>query len=136
MIALDTLMPAFEGYIPTVFTTASRKGELHTVCITEVQFISSNMVAISNQFMNTSLNNLRENPKANLRVINPQTLESYNLEIVFQSETIEDDDFEKMKIKLEHIASLCNMESIFKLKSALIFEVTDCWAYDTELITQ
>jgi hypothetical protein len=80
-------------------------------------------VALSFQFFNKTKKNLAENPYAFATIVNPGTLEMYNLELEFDHSETDSDLFEDMDMKLEALASMSGMSGIFKLLAADVYKV-------------
>ena len=64
-----------------------------------------------------------ENPYAFATIVNPGTLEMYNLELEFDHSETDSELFDDMDMKLEAIASMSGMSGIFKLMAADVYKV-------------
>jgi hypothetical protein len=80
-------------------------------------------VALSFQFFNKTKKNIAENPYAFATIVNPGTLEMYNLELEFDHSETDSELFDDMDMKLEAIASMSGMSGIFNLKAADVYKV-------------
>jgi len=119
----DNIKGAMEGVFPSALVTTSADGEPNTTIISQVYYVDADHVALSFQFFSKTIRNVRENPNALVSVINPVTLEEWNLEISYDHSENEGPVFDDMDMKLEAIASVVGMSGIFKLKSADIYTV-------------
>ena len=119
----DEHMPCLEGMFPSWMTTCSLDGEPNTTVLSQVWYVDSDHVALSFQFFNKTKNNIMENPHAYATIVNPQTMEMYNLELEYDHSETEGDLFDDMDMKLEAIASMTGMSGIFKLLAADIYAV-------------
>ena len=92
--------------------------------ISQVYYVDGDHVALSHQFFNKTIRNVRENPKALVALISPETFESWDLELEYDRSETSGPVFETMDMQLEAIASMVGMKGIFKLRAADIFRVT------------
>ena len=119
----EEIKPAMQGIIPSIIVTCSLDGEPNTTYISQVYYVDENHVALSFQFFNKTIRNVRENPNACAYVTNPETYESWFLQIQYDHSETEGQIFEEMDIKIEAIASMTGMSGIFKLHAADIYNV-------------
>ena len=119
----DNIKGVMEGVFPSALVTTSSDGEPNTTIISQVYYVDADHVALSFQFFSKTIKNVRENPNALVSVINPVTLEEWNLEISYDHSENKGPVFDDMDMKLEAIASVVGMSGIFKLKSADIYTV-------------
>ena len=116
-------LPALQGMFPSCITTCSAAGEPNTTVISQVWYVDKEHVALSFQFFNKTKKNIAENPYAFATIVNPGTLEKYNLELEFDHSETDSDLFEDMDMKLEALASMSGMSGIFKLLAADVYKV-------------
>ena len=76
------------------------------------------------QFFNKTIKNVRENPYAIAWVINPETFDSWDLELEYDHSETSGPVFDAMDMRIEAIASMTGMTGIFKLQAADIYRVT------------
>src|SRR6185503_15630253 len=100
--ALETLTPCFQGLFPAWLYTCSRDGVPNSAILSHVE---SRHVALSFQFFNKSRRNIAENPKAGLRLYDPDTLQAYVLRLRYVRSEFEGPLFESMRLRIEAIAS-------------------------------
>lgn len=117
------MLPALQGVIPSFLATCNAQGEPNAAVISQAFYVDENHLALSFQFFNKTIKNVRENPKAFLEVINPQNFDFWNMEIEYDHSETEGNVFDQMDMQLEAIASMSGMAGIFKLKSADIYRV-------------
>jgi hypothetical protein len=120
----EEMMPAFQGIIPSPFSTSSKDREPNVSYVSQVYYVDEKHVAISNQFFNKSMRNIRECEKACVNVSNPQTFNTWNLQLKYVRSETDGPLFEEMKDQLEAIASMSGMEDVFVLHAAEVFEIT------------
>jgi predicted pyridoxine 5'-phosphate oxidase superfamily flavin-nucleotide-binding protein len=115
---------SMEGMIPSLIGTADAHGEPNVSYISQVWYVDERHVALSHQFFNKTMRNLRENPRVSITTIDPPTFASYEfLGRHVRTET-SGPVFDAMAMQLEAIASMSGMSDVFELKAAEIFEIT------------
>ena len=119
----EEMIPAMQGIIPATLATSSKAGIPNVGFISQVFYVDESHVALSFQFFNKTVRNVRENPRASVRIYHPETFNSWDLEIKYKRSEDEGPVFDEMDMQLEAIASMTGMSGIFKLKSAEIYEV-------------
>jgi len=125
MIPLETLTSCFQGLLPAWLCTCSRDGVPNVAMLSHVDYVDSSHVALSFQFFNKSKRNVAENPRALVRLYDPDTLQMIALRLRFVRTETEGPVFEKMRLRIEAIASYSGLKGIFKLLGADIYEVLD-----------
>lgn len=123
MIPLESLTSCFQGIIPAWLCTCSKDGIPNAAIISHVDYVDARHVALSFQFFNKSKRNVAENPKAMVRLIDPDTMQAYKLGLRFVRTETEGPLFESMRLRIEAIASYSGLKGIFKLLGADVYEV-------------
>ena len=119
----DEIKPAMGGVIPAHVGTCSLDGTPNVTALSQVYYVDADHVALSFQFFNKTIKNVRENPRAVAWIINPETFDSWDLELEYDHSETSGPVFEVMDMRLEAIASLTGMTGIFKLRAADIYRV-------------
>ena len=119
----DSLKPALQGVVPAVIATCSPEGEPNITYISQAFYVDIEHVALSFQFFNKTIRNIRQNPRGYLTVVHPETGEEWGMEVLFQRSETEGPLFDAMEMQLEAIASLQGMEDVFKLQAADVYRV-------------
>jgi hypothetical protein len=119
----DEIKPATQGVIPSQVATCALDGTPNVTVISQVYYVDPDHVALSYQFFSKTSKNIRENPRALAWVINPETFESWDLEIEYDHSETSGPVFDAMDMQIEAIASMTGMKGIFKLKAADIYRV-------------
>ena len=112
-----------QGIIPSALVTCSADGVPNTAYISQVYYVDEDHVAISHQFFNKSIRNVRENPQVCVSIVNPESFMMWRLDLLFSRSETEGKLFEEMSGQLEAIASMMGMENVFKLKSADVYKI-------------
>ncbi len=119
----DEIKPAMQGVIPSHVVTCSRNGIPNASVISQVYYVDADHVALSHQFFNKTMRNVRENPQAAVWITHPETFESWDLELHYDHSETEGPVFERMDMQIEAIASMTGMKGIFKLRAADVYKV-------------
>ena len=119
----EEMTPAMQGVIPSTIVTCSKNGIPNTTIISQVFYVDAEHVALSFQFFNKTIRNVRENPKAVVRIYSPENYDSWDLDIEYDHSETEGDIFDQMDMQLEAIASMTGMSDVFKLHAADIYKV-------------
>lgn len=122
-LGLEALSPCFQGLIPATLYTCSAEGIPNSAYLSHVDYVDATHVALSFQFFNKSRRNVAENPRALVRVVDPDTQQGWELRLQLERSETAGPIFERMALRIEAIASYCGMKGIFKLKAADIYEV-------------
>ena len=123
MIPLQELASCFQGIIPAMLFTCAKDGTPNAAFLSHVDYVDPSHVALSFQFFNKSRRNISENPRAMIRVIDPDTHQGYMLRLKFEQSETSGPIFERMNLRIEAIASYAGLRGIFKLKAADIYTV-------------
>jgi len=132
MIPLESLTSCFQGLIPSWLYTCSRDGVPNVAILSHVDYVDSRHVALSFQFFNKSKRNIAENPRAKVRLYDPDTMRAYALRLRFVRTETAGPTFESMRLRIEAIASYTGLKGIFKLLGADIYEVLSVEAIEYE----
>lgn len=119
----EDMKPAMQGMLPSTIVTCATDGTPNTTIISQVYYVDENHVALSFQFFNKTIKNVRENPHACAFIVHPMTLQNWLLEIEYVRSETEGPIFDTMDMQLEAIASMSGMSGVFHLKAADIYKV-------------
>jgi len=122
-VTLESLAPCWQGLIPATLYTCSLDGIPNAAYLSHVDYVDSTHVALSFQFFNKSRRNIAENPHGLVRVIDPDTSQSWALRLRLVRSETSGPVFERMALRIEAIASYTGLKGIFKLIAADIYEV-------------
>lgn len=122
-IITEDIRAAMQGIIPSTIATCSADGVPNVAYISQVYYVDDEHVALSHQFFNKSIRNIRENPQICVNIVNPEDLQQWRLDCLFIRSETEGKIFEEMRAQLEAIASMMGMEDTFRLKSADIYKI-------------
>ena len=80
----QAIVPAMQGVVPSVVVSCSLDGEPNATIISQVYYVDQTRVALSYQFFNKTILNVRENPFVSAIVIHPETNQQWNLALSYQ----------------------------------------------------
>jgi hypothetical protein len=119
----EEIRPVMENGIPALLGTCSADGVPNATVISRVYWVDSSRVALSFQFFNKTIRNVRENPRACLCLNDIDGLETWILDIEYEHSETEGPIFDEMDMQIEAIASATGMSGIFKLRAADVYRV-------------
>ena len=119
----DEIRPVLDSGIPAVMVTCSADGIPNVTVISQVYYVDETHAALSFQFFSKTIRNVRENPRAYVRVWDMIGHASWVLQLEFQHSETEGPVFDAMDMQIEAIASTTGMSGIFKLRAADIYRV-------------
>ncbi|HYP76349.1 MAG TPA: GAF domain-containing protein [Polyangiaceae bacterium] len=123
MIRLADLQRCFAGVLPSIISTCSASGVPNVTYLSQIFRVDERRIALSCQFFNKTKQNVAENPFASVQVIDPVTLQTYDLDLRFDHSQTSGPLFDKMATRIQAIASHTGMLGVFKLLSADVYEV-------------
>jgi hypothetical protein len=119
----DEIRPVLDNGIPAVMVTCSAAGIPNVTVISQVYYVDESHVALSFQFFNKTIRNVRENPRTYVCMSDLAGHSNWILQLEFQRSETEGPIFEAMDMQIEAIASATGMSGIFKLRAADIYRV-------------
>lgn len=119
-------MPAFQGVIPSPIATASADGIPNITYVSVARFLDDERIAISNQFLGKTSNNLDANPSLTVRVVDPETLLEYDLYSTRLRSERAGELFDSMRVQIDAIADQTGMSGVFRLRSVEVLRVDQC----------
>lgn len=131
-LPLESVELCLEGIIPATVCSCSREGTPNLTFLSIVHRVDENHVGLSFQFFNKTRTNILENPRAQVLIISPETSEQYRLDLQYLRTETEGASFDRMKTRLDAVASQSGMSNVFKLRGVDIYEVLDCRPVSSE----
>ena len=119
----EEMRSAMVGIIPANLITCSKEGSPNTSYISQVYYVDETHVAVSFQFFNKTITNVRENPSGCILIYHPENFSSWTLKVKFDHSENDTELFDEMEMQLQAIASMSGMEDVFKLQAADVYEV-------------
>src|SRR5581483_1273358 len=127
-VALESIRSCLRGVIPSPFATCSPDGTPNVTYLSIVHYVDPERVALSRQFFNKTRSNLDANPRSQVRVVEPETLREYVLDLRYLHTETHGPTFDAMRANTEAIASLTGMEGVFRLRGVDVHRVVRCAA--------
>lgn len=113
----------FHGVIPSVIATSAPDGTPNVSYLSSIEPLAGDQLAVSCQFFNKTKQNVCVSPYACVEVYDPISFEAYRLELRYHHEECSGPLFERMRLRIEAIASHVGMKGVFRLRSADVFDV-------------
>jgi hypothetical protein len=120
----EEIKPVMENGIPAQVVTCSAEGVPNVTVLSRVYYVDRGHVALSNQFFSKTVRNVRENPRACVRLADIEGFTTWILQVEFDHSETEGPTFDAIDMQIEAIASMTGMSDVFKLKAADIYRVT------------
>lgn len=125
-VPLRALDPCFEGGVPATLCTASAAGVPNASFLSVVHRVDDEHIALSFQYFRKTKQNLSENPRSRLLVIEPSTAVEFRLSLELVRTETDGPTFERLATALAAVASQTGMSDSFVLRGADIHRVTEC----------
>jgi len=119
----EEIRPALDNGVPAIIVTCSAEGIPNTTVISQAYWVDETHVALSFQFFNKTIRNVRENPRAWLCINDLAGHTNWVLQLEFERSETEGPIFDAMDMTIEAIATATGMSGIFKLRAADIYGV-------------
>jgi adenylate cyclase len=125
-VALEAIQSCLRGVIPSAFATCASDGTPNITYLSAVHYVDSERVGLSRQFFNKTRANLEVNPYGQARVVDPDTLAEYLLDLRYLHTETEGPVFEAMAANVEASAASSGMSGVFRLRGVDIHSVLRC----------
>ena len=132
-VALEDIASCFEGIIPASICTCSPDGTPNLTYLSIVHRVDSQNVGLSYQFFNKTRENILQNPFAQVVVVSPSNRRQYRLDLRYKRTEAEGAVFERVRTRLDAVASQTGMSHVFRLRGVDIFQVRDCRPMNAEV---
>jgi hypothetical protein len=119
----NEIRAVMDNGIPAVVVTCSVDGIPNATIISHVHYVDESHIALSFQFFNKTIRNVRENPHACVSLNDIGSNTQWMLDAQYEHSEAEGPIFDEMDMRIEAIASASGMSGIFKLRAADIYRV-------------
>lgn len=124
-VGLRALRRCFEGAVPACIATCAEDGTPNVTKLSHVHFVDDDHVALSYQFFNKTRENILQNGRATVEVLDPETAANFTLRLEYLRTETAGLLFENMKARLAAIASHSGMSKVFRLLGSDVYRVLD-----------
>ncbi|QMV42234.1 hypothetical protein [Cohnella cholangitidis] len=114
---------AFDGAMPSIIVTSSEDGTPNITNLSRIWLVDDEHVAIANQMLNKTANNLMANSHALIKTATPSDLMHWELDVVCVREELEGALFETVRRHIETISWMAGIPDSVPLRSILVFRV-------------
>jgi hypothetical protein len=125
-VRLQDIASCFEGIVPSPICTCSKDGVPNVTYLSIVHRIDEEHVALSVQFFNKTRRNVLDNPRAQVILVHPETIDQYRLDLGFERTETGGPLFDSVRSRLEAVASQTGMSHVFALRGVDVYRVLDC----------
>lgn len=125
-VRLHDIASCFEGVLPSPICTSSMDGTPNVTYLSIVHLIDETHVGLSVQFFNKTRRNVMDNPRAQVILVAPDTMNQYRLDLAFERTEASGDLFERVRSRLDAVASQSGMRDIFRLRGVDVYRVLGC----------
>jgi adenylate cyclase len=132
-VPLDSIASCFEGVIPATICSCDREGTPNLTFLSIVHRVDADHVGLSYQFFNKTRQNIMENPLVQVIVVSPETCHQFRLDLSYERTDMEGPAFDRMKMRLDAVASQTGMSQVFHLRGVDVYRVLDCRPLNAEL---
>lgn len=129
---LGLIRHCFDSSMPSGIATCSKAGISNVTYLSKVHFIDDDHVGISYQFFNKTKANIAENPYASVLIVDPVGIQ-FRLSMQYERTEFDGQTFDRIRIKLDAVASMSGMSDILRLKGVDIYLVTDWECMEDEV---
>lgn len=113
----------FEGVIPSALATCGADGLPNATWLSHVHRVDARHVALSCQFFRKTTDNLANDPRAQLFIVDPHSCRQWRLDLCAVRRETEGPVFDAIAKRIAAVAALTRIGDVFALKSADVFEV-------------
>jgi hypothetical protein len=131
-VALESISSCFEGIIPASICSCSREGTPNLTYLSIVHRVDADHVGLSYQFFNKTRENILQNAFVLVVVVSPSNMRQYRLDLRYEQTETEGAIFDRVKTRLDAVASQTGMSHVFRLRGVDIFQVLDCRPMNAE----
>ena len=122
-VPLSQLRECFEGILPAVIATSAADGTPNVTYLSKVILVDPEHIALTNQFFSKTWQNIQHNPRAQIMLIRLSTGQQVRLDVQYERSEDSGELFEQLRAELDAIASVMQMQDVFKLRAADIYRV-------------
>lgn len=122
-LRLDDIRACLEGVIPSIIATIDEQGMPNVSYLSQVYYVDSDHVALSNQFFSKTAANVERCGQANLLAVDGRSGDQFELDIVPVRRETSGDLFTRMSVHLDAMTAGHHASGVMKLRSADVYRV-------------
>ena len=132
-LTLAQLRHCLEGVLPALIATCDAAGEPNVTYLSKVFYVDPDHVALSNQFFSKTVANLRQNPFAEITLMEPGSTRHFRFDAEYVKSIDTGDLFEQASAEIDAIASLIGLDEGFRLRALDIYSVSSIYRVPCDL---
>lgn len=132
-LKLGDFRHCLEGVLPAVVATCDAAGEPNITYLSKVFHVDSEHVALSNQFFTKTVANIRQNPRAEITLMEPGTVRHIRFGVEYERSIDSGELFERASAEIDAIASLTGAKDVFRLRALDIYRVLSIYRVPCDL---
>jgi adenylate cyclase len=125
-VPLESIQAAFEGIVPATVASCSADGVPNISYLSIVRRLDSERIAVTNQFLSKTAENIRVNPFVTVRVVDPVDYAQYDLEARYLHSESSGALFDSVRLQLDAVSAQTGMAGTFRLRSVDVLRVDRC----------
>lgn len=129
-VPLEAIRDSFEGIMPSVIATSDADGMPNISYLSQVHYVDSEHVGLSNQFFSKTAANVAVTGKATLVVLDGRIGVQHMLELVFERSDRSGEIFDRLAAQFDVMAGLQETSHMLRLRAVDIYRVDACIAID------
>lgn len=129
-VPLEAIRDSFEGIMPSVIATSDASGMPNISYLSQVHYVDSEHVGLSNQFFSKTAANVALTGRATLVVLDGRMGLQHVLDLVFERADRSGDIFDRLAAQFDVMAGLQEKSHMLSLRAVDIYRVEECRRID------
>ncbi|WP_174803184.1 GAF domain-containing protein [Martelella limonii] len=129
-VPLEAIRESLEGIMPSVIATSDAAGMPNISYLSQVHYIDSEHVGLSNQFFSKTAANIEITGRAKLVVLDGRNGMQHVLDLVFERSVRSGEIFERLAAQFDVMSGLQETSHMLALRAVDIYRVEECSRID------